>query len=198
MLSGVDAIRTTSTRASSRARGHESGVLMDTSLVSRKLAHGIDPHDRMVKSAVLANSEAKEKAQRNGSDSVQVRKVEYDPCFFFSLCRAFGIVLARWGGGGRDDIVNRAVTNDPLRFRDNEYKKMEATSSACRCTLAVLNVLCFSTTAVQTAWALSQSDSVVISNLYSVIDRERRYLMTRCCTLHGEITRFRSHRLNFF
>ena len=36
-----------------------------------------------------------------------VESVSFDPVMCFALCMACSIVLARWGGGGRDDIVGQ-------------------------------------------------------------------------------------------
>jgi hypothetical protein len=80
------------------------------------------------------------------------------------------------GRGGRDEIIKRAAVEDPLRLCKTKDRKSKATSKADPCTLALLNVLCFSTSMVQTTWALMQSYHEAVTDLYSVIDSERRYV----------------------
>jgi hypothetical protein len=150
-------------------KGNGSGMLMNTSSISRKLAHGKGPHDRNVINAILANNETAESKSATAT-------AKYSPKFLFALCRAYGTILARWGGGGRDDIIKRTSSEDPLRFKETEDKRSEATSKADSCTLALLNVLCFSTSMVQTTWALTQSHQDAVTDLYSLIDNERRYV----------------------
>jgi hypothetical protein len=171
MFSGDNAAATDSKAAS--LKGDGSGMLMNTSSISRKLAHGKGWHDRSVTNAVLANNEVKDNA--HGMTSVPV-KAKYSPEFLISLFRAYGTFLARWGGGGRDEIIKRAAVEDPLRLSETEDRKSEATSKADPCTLALLNVLCFSTSMVRTTWALTQSYHEAVTDLYSVIDSERRYV----------------------
>lgn len=101
-------------------------------------------------------------------------KPEYSPQFLFALCRVYASVLARWGGGGRDDITKAPQWEDPLGERESRWRKEQATSAADPFTRMLLNVLCFSTSIVQTSWALSQSHAGVVSDLYSVIDNNRR------------------------
>lgn len=43
------------------------------------------------------------------------------------------------------------------------------------CVTALLNVLCFSTPLLNTTWAIIQSNSKVVADLYSVIDVNKRY-----------------------
>jgi len=149
------------------------GLLIDTSSISRKLAHGKGPHDRHVTNAILANDEAKEHAMASESD-VTSPKAVYSPEFLFALCRVYAIVLARWGGGGRDDITKGTPWENPLSNRESEDRKAQATATADPLTRMLLNVLCFSTLIVQTSWALTQSHPGVVSDLYSVIDSNRR------------------------
>jgi hypothetical protein len=171
MFSG-DTVAATDSKAAP-LKGDGSGMLMNTSSISRKLAHGKGSHDRSVTNAVLANNEAKEES--HGMTSIPV-KAKYSPEFLFALFRAYGTILARWGGGGRDEIIKHTAVEDPLRFSETEDRKSEATSKADPCTLALLNVLCFSTSMVRTTWALTQSYQEAVADLYYVIDSERRYV----------------------
>lgn len=167
MFAGSNVASTDSKAACLKSNG--SGMLMNTSSISRKLAHGKGPHDRNVINAILANNEIAESKPAPA-------RAKYSPEFLFALCRAYGTILARWGGGGRDDIVKHTSSEDPLRFKETEDKRSEATPKAESCSLALLNVLCFSTSMVRTTWALTQSHEETIADLYSLIDNERRYV----------------------
>lgn len=171
MLSKEDNGATTSKPRSSGEGGQ--GMLIDTSTISRKLAHGKGPHDRNVTNAILANDETKELASIIDSDA-SAPKAAYSPGFLFALCRVYATALARWGGGGRDDITKGAQWEDPLSFRESEDRKAQATATADPLTRTLLNVLCFSTPVVETSWALTQSHTGIVSDLYSVIDANRR------------------------
>lgn len=150
------------------------GMLMNTSSMSRKLAYGKGQYDRSVTTAILANEEVSQKATIVELDAT-VPKVVYSPSFLFALCRTYGAVLARWGGGGRDDIIaGGAQWESPMTFRESEERKARATATADPLTRSLLNVLCFSTSLVETSWALTQSHSDVVSHLYAVIDTSRR------------------------
>ena len=159
-------------KPSSSGKGGQ-GMLMDTSSMSRKLANGKGPGDHIVMKAILANNEAMEIAATIGLDATAT-KAAYSPEFLFALCRTYGSILARWGGGGRDDIIKGVQWENPMSFREGEERKAQATSTADPLTRSLLNVLCFSTPLVQASWALTQSHTDVVSGLYSVIDTKRR------------------------
>lgn len=122
--------------------------------------------------AILASDEAKQSSTDEWE--APVAKPEYSAQFLFALCRVYATVLARWGGGGRDDITKPARWEDPVSERESQSRKEKATSTADPFTFMLLNVLCFSTPIVQTSWALSQSHPGVVSDIYSVIDNNRR------------------------
>lgn len=149
------------------------GMLIDTSSVSRKLAHGKGPHDRNVTNAILANDDANLHAIAIES-SITAPKAAYSPVFLLALCRVYAIVLARWGGGGRVDITKVSQWETPMSNREREDRKAQATATADPLMRMLLNVLCFSTPLVEASWALTQSNPGVISDLYSVIDANRR------------------------
>jgi ubiquitin-protein ligase E3 C len=131
-------------------------MLMNTSSVSRKLAGG--EHDRSSTSAVLAKS--------SEPSGIASRK-DYSPDLFLALCRTYSIVLARWGGGGKDDVV-RKISGDHAKG-----EREVATSKPDPCALALLNVLCFSTPVIRATWGLIQSDDKITADVYSVIDSDK-------------------------
>jgi ubiquitin-protein ligase E3 C len=92
----------------------------------------------------------------------------YSTALLKTLCRLYGIILARWGGdGGRDCVSNGA----PLVRKDVDGGKQEiASTSADQCTQSLLNNFVFSTDIVQACWGLIQSDSAVVADVYAIID----------------------------
>jgi ubiquitin-protein ligase E3 C len=139
-------------------RHHQTGnkgpsPLRNTSSISRKLASGSD------KPVVSISVEDTKSTNR-----------QFDSAMYFSLCRAYGIVLARWGGGGRDDIIGNVTAEEALRYKDSEDKKGIATLTADPATISLLNILCFSTTVVRTSWAQTQSNRDIVRALHAVVD----------------------------
>lgn len=135
--------------SSGKKQNGGQGVLMDTSSVSRKLAGG---------------KRASPKADEHVPAPLSAAR--FSPEFFYALCRMYAVVLARWGGGGQGDIIARNSTS-------KSGKGEVATSVPETCTLSVLNVLCFSTPIVRASWAVIQSDSIIVSDVYSVIEADR-------------------------
>ena len=131
------------------------GMLMETSAVSKKLASGAK--DGSVKKAIEA-SKARPVVENRASVASP-----YDPALLFALCRTYAVVLARWGGGGKEDIVSRA------EGRRNEI----ATSRPDPCAMAVLNVLCFGTDIVRTSWGLIQGDKTIATDVSSVTEKHK-------------------------
>jgi hypothetical protein len=133
------------------------GVLVNTSTTSRKLAAG-----------------PKETSTTSTNDYIPSdppsKLLPFDPVMYFALCRAYSIVLARWGGGGRDDIVGRRITEEALQYRESKDKHHVATLTADPCTVSLLNVLSFSTPIVRTAWSQIQSQPGVANGIYKIID----------------------------
>lgn len=141
--------------------GEGEGHLLETSAVARKLAGG--EHDGSTAKAFLAS---KETATTASTTTVARRSHTYSPVLLLALCRSFSIILARWGGGGKEDIVTR-------KDEDKKGGKPErATAVRDPCTTALLSVLCFGTDIVRTAWAMIQSDKIIVSDLYAVIDQK--------------------------
>lgn len=142
--------------ASKRSNGGE-GMLMDTTSVSRKLAGG--EHDRSSTSAALDDTDEKSSGAFN--------RREYSSDLLFALCRTFSVVLSRWGGGGKDDVV-RMVSGD-----NSDGEREIATSKPEPCVLSLLNVLCFSTPIVKATWGIIQSDDTAVADLYTIIDSDK-------------------------
>lgn len=140
---------------------HADSKLIDASAVSRKLAQG----------QALARPTTPEKIIRNG----------YSTALFKTLCQLYGIILARWGGdGGRDCVRN----GGPLLRNDRNGAKQEiASSSADPCTQSLLNTLIFSTDIIRASWALMQSDSDVVANIYTIIDPHKGQIPIRATSI---------------
>ena len=86
--------------------------------------------------------------------------------------RTYGTIISRWGGAGKDDLVKRYIPDS----KKPGYKKAsdESASTMEPSVTALLNVLCFSTSLLNTAWAVIQSNRRVVSDLYDVIDLNKR------------------------
>ena len=138
------------------------GILIDTSSISQKLANGKGVNDRTVMSAVLSS--------KGKQEDIRSTTTKYSPELFFTLCRCYGTILARWGGGGLENLVCKTAGAEALRCSDSLEKNGRATLKPDPCTQSILNAICFSTSVVQTTWALTQSNSDIVSELYSVID----------------------------
>lgn len=131
------------------------GTLLNTSDVSRSLAEG----------SMKPFLDSKEK------ENITVRGGELNVKLLFALSRLYGIVLSRWGGNGGEDIVRRPIsepTGTPT------FNQIVATSKSEPCVLSLLNVLCFSTPFVRTAWALIQSDQPIYNQLHDITDASKK------------------------
>uniref|UniRef100_A0A7S4JH34 Uncharacterized protein n=1 Tax=Odontella aurita TaxID=265563 RepID=A0A7S4JH34_9STRA len=157
LLSG-DSSRLSSQHATIRAK--EGGKLLNTSSVARNLARGKEG-----KSAIVSMLGSQASARKDSTtDSVK----GFSAVLLFSLCRTYGIILARWGGNGNGDIVQGAGKCD------SEKSRGIATTQPDQHVLSLLNVLCFTTNIVPTTWAVIQSNKQVISEVSSCIDPEKR------------------------
>ena len=67
------------------------------------------------------------------------RRGPYTPQLFYALCGLFSVVLARWGGGGRDNIEGAKFS-----AQSEKAAKDEASDKPEAFTRALLNMLCFS------------------------------------------------------
>jgi hypothetical protein len=138
-----------------------AGQLINTSSVSKTLA------------------ESGGKGAASSSSSLKVSRVSYTPDLLIVLCRVYGIVLARMGGGGKEDIVKRSGDGSLAKRDEKGVKKEMATGTADPCTQTLLNVVCFSTPLIQALWGLIQSDSGIVSDLYAIIDPNKGRIPVR-------------------
>lgn len=79
-------------------------------------------------------------------------------------------MISRWGGGGKEDLVKRVVSNKDT----TKHTRESASQTLEPCVTALLNVLCFSTSMVTSSWAVIQSNPRVVSDLYALIDVKKR------------------------
>ena len=144
--------------------------LINTSSVSRTLAE----------SGFKGNNGSK--ISHTANEKSIVSRQSYTPELLIALCRLYGIILARWGGGGKEDLIKR---DGPIMKKDDKGAKQEiATGTPDPCTQTLLNVLCFSTSFVRASWGLIQSDSVVVSDLYALIDPQKGHIPVRALTIY--------------
>jgi ubiquitin-protein ligase E3 C len=137
--------------------------LMNTSSVSRQLASGKGSATNDLLSSRVAFG-----GETNNSNAKKPHH-EYTILFLLALFRAYGTIISRWGGNGKEDLVRRAA-----RSMDNvKFQKEFASANIEPCVTALLNVLCFSTSVVASCWAVIQSNPRIVSDLYAVIDVNR-------------------------
>lgn len=137
------------------AKQNGDGGLIDASSVSRQLAKG---EGKTMDRPPELSSSSPSKATRIGYTSALLK----------ALCRLYGIVLARWGGRGGTNVIRNS---GPLVRKDSKGAKQEiAMTSADPCTQTLLNNFIFSTSIIETSWALIQSDPQVIADVYCIID----------------------------
>jgi ubiquitin-protein ligase E3 C len=145
------------------------GGLADTSTVSRALAkQGNDGRSDLSSTGALMNLQS-----------------AYTPELLFSLCRVYAILLARWGGGGGRDITVKTTGSTQQHGSPNARKRNSAvaTSVAEPWTTSLLNVLCFSTSAVQGLWGVIQSHDAVVESVQSIADPVRSSVSIRALRL---------------
>jgi hypothetical protein len=95
--------------------------------------------------------------------------------FTFDPGRTYGTIISRWGGGGKDDLVKRYLPEPKKSVSINASDQAAGTLEPC--VTALLNVLCFSTSLLSTSWAIIQSNPKVVSDLYDVIDVNKRLVL---------------------
>lgn len=142
--------------------------LANTSSLARKLAHGGNESDVAIAEA-LAGATTKEAGKSKRSTTNQ----GYSTKALFALVRTYGCILARWGGSGKDDIVGRATVKKKSAENERQPSTKDALGKADPLAQSLLNAICFSTPLVETLWALIQSDSETISDLYKLIDDDK-------------------------
>ncbi len=128
---------------------------MNTTSMSRQLASGSIP------TTLNSNEEQVE----------EKRKADFHVTFFYALTHTYATILSKWGGAGGNDIVKRIV---PDSTSTSESKQIVATSKPEPCILSLLNVVCFSTPFVKTAWSLIQSNSRLSNELHMMADSSKR------------------------
>ena len=150
------------------------GKLMNTSSLSRQLANGKGSISRVVTSTELSSSESDSR-----KTSTSKPQHVYSASFFFALCRAYGTIISRWGGNGKEDLVRRVSS------KAGELEIEAASAKLEPCVTALLNVLCFSTNILSSSWAIIQSNPKVVSDLYCVIDVNKGAAPIRTLTCHN-------------
>ena len=139
---------------------------MNTSSLSRKLAHSGDSAGAIAEATAQAKKEEAQKLKRANNQ-------EYTTKALFALVRTYGTILARWGGGGNEDIVGRASVKKKSASNNGKSSIKEALGKGDPLAQSLLNAVCFSTPVLQTLWAVIQSDPLAISDLYKVIDEDK-------------------------
>lgn len=145
------------------------GKLMNTSSISRQLANGKGPVNRSMTNAVISSKSTSGMEIKDSSEKKPHH--EYSVLFLLALCRAYGAIISRWGGNGKEDLVRRAQQSLDIAKKS---RKEHASANMEPCVTALLNVLCFSTSFVTSSWAIVQSNPRVVSDLYAVIDVNKR------------------------
>jgi hypothetical protein len=126
---------------------------MDTTSVSRQLAKG---------SVKTTSDSSKEKVNIK-------QESNFNTNYFYAISRLYAVLLSRWGGTGGEDIVKRVVSKS-----SSKSNQVAAMSKPEPCVLSLLNVLCFSTVYVKTAWSLIQSNSSLSNELLEMTDVRKR------------------------
>ncbi|KAL3786367.1 hypothetical protein ACHAWO_005304 [Cyclotella atomus] len=170
LTQSVNALITGPDKQKSRSSLKGPGQLMNTSSIARQLANGKGSVTRTVTNAVLT-SEA-ESGNKETASSTK-REHEYSITFLLSLCRTYSTIISRWGGCGKDDLVKRCI-QDTKKSATSSKGSDDAAGTLEPCVTALLNVLCFSTSLLDTTCAIIQSNPKVIADLYSVIDVNKR------------------------
>uniref|UniRef100_A0A7S2UH98 HECT-type E3 ubiquitin transferase n=1 Tax=Attheya septentrionalis TaxID=420275 RepID=A0A7S2UH98_9STRA len=184
LLSGDNSSSNSSSlQLSSSGIAKGGGSLVNTSSMSRQLAHSGASHDTHTKKAFLSRKESDESTKAN------MDGVPYSPQFLIALCRAYGTILSRWGGGGKQDIVKRVDNSANKNERSKEAESSEASTTVEPCVLSLLNVICFATNIVKTLGAIIQSDRKVVADLYDIIDSERSPMPIRSMQIRPEYGR---------
>lgn len=123
----------------------QGGKLINASSVSRKLAMGGN-FKGLAKIEPLAGEAF---AAKISSENRQLPP--YSPELFKALCCVYGIILARWGGSGGEDIIRQK------RITRRGSKREVATTLPEPFTKSFLSVLCFSTEFIRFSWGIIQS-----------------------------------------
>eukprot|EP00980_Cylindrotheca_fusiformis_P001483 scaffold345_cov134-Cylindrotheca_fusiformis.AAC.94 len=171
--------------AAKEARIDRSKSFWNSSSWARKVSSGVSKmlsSDSNGTKATGSTKKAKNDAQQsNASSSEEINsRTSYSPNLFLVLSRLFGIVLARWGGFGGEDIVRRVV-NNPTKMT-----KRHALRTADVCSQSLLNVLCFSTPVTQATWGLIQANKALLSSTNAVANATKEKLPVRCLSIRPQ------------
>jgi len=139
--------------------------LIDASEVSRQLAMGRLKVDHKDKTSV-------EKKVGN----------LYTISLLVALCRSYGIILARWGGGGTFDYI---VTSKSTGENGNK-NAIRATNQVQTCAQSLLNTIAFSTHIIRSIWGIIQLDKRIMHQIQNLSKGKINVEMIRnlsiCCS----------------
>jgi ubiquitin-protein ligase E3 C len=133
-------------------------------------------------SRLLAGGKQNPPLTSEPSDSIGC-KGQHGPGLFLVLCRLYSIVLARWGGGGHDDIINRGPKSSDGR------RASTATTTAESCMMSLLNVLGFSTQVLKASWAMIESDNSIRAEVEAMINTDRSKVPIRTFSIRPSLER---------
>ncbi|GKY96085.1 hypothetical protein MPSEU_000568600 [Mayamaea pseudoterrestris] len=153
-VSSFLSVSDSSSASASKTKGNGTMRLLNTSSVAKKLAGGESGSGANAYVAISSENLSVCLDRGNG---------HCDTKFMIALCRLYGVVLARWGGNGQNDIVAQELT-----------EQITATSKPESITLSLLNVLSFSTALLRTSWGVLQSEPELVLQIQSVIGSEHR------------------------
>lgn len=145
---GVSKILSNNKKDEKKDTSIKGGKLVNASAMSRKLALGGSVKG-LSKTELLAGA-----TLATDSPSKNMKLPPYSPELFRVLCRLYGIILARWGGSGGEDIVRQK------RITREGSKKEVATTTPEPFTKSFLSVLCFSTEFIRFSWGMMQSEKL--------------------------------------
>jgi ubiquitin-protein ligase E3 C len=168
--------------AAKEARIDRSKTFWNSSSWARKVSSGVS---KMLSGdstsaetpSLIKNPSSPRPDKASGSSSTESKRTSYSSDLFMVLCRLYGIVLARWGGFGGEDVVRR------VQSYSTKIQKNEATRTADVCSQSLLNVLCFSTSIVQASWGLIQAEKGLSSSANAVIHPTKEKLPVRCLSI---------------
>lgn len=165
--------------AAKEARIDRSKSFWNSSSWARKVSTGVSKilsGDSNAKVSASLKKSKNKAGESSGPSSIEINKrTSYSSNLLLVLCRLYGIVLARWGGFGGDDVVRRMQNNS------TKVSKQTATRTADACTQNLLNVLCFSTAVLQASWGLIQAEKDLFSGANSVVHEAK--LPVRCLSI---------------
>ena len=136
-------------RKSTSEKDSKGGKLINASSLSRKLALGGN-----IKGAETIKRSGDVPSSAESSSEKNKQPYSYNSELFKELCRVYGIILARWGGSGGEDIVRQKRTT-----REGSRREV-ATTVPEPFAKSFLSVLCFSTEFLRFSWGMIQSEKM--------------------------------------